>query len=321
MIDYADISSLKGQYFGLNAPTSAIAPLQQQMIKQQSMMLQSQSQELAFQRQKQDYDNAKRRARLEADSLAMIPELNKRLEVFDDPNMSTEDLAAQIGEITMEMAPLAVYSPQMEAVLKSAQSRVDSQMQQDYRQSQRESREEQRRLGLMSSAAQIGDVETIQKLAEAGGIDETEQAYMDVAGTYRQRAQDKAQKESAKEQDAQKESARKEMYGVYSNIEKNLLGLKTVDDEEIGEITISGSDKAPKVGTAGKPLEFDKQSKQELFETLYRLAPKLKGEIEDKEDSDLYSLALRLTNEGLTALKPKAAQDISVSSVVNAWGE
>ena len=321
MIDYADISSLKGQYFGLNAPTSAIAPLQQQMIKQQSMMLQSQSQELAFQRQKQDYDNAKRRARLEADSLAMIPELNKRLEVFDDPNMSTEDLAAAVGEITMEMGPLAVYSPQVEAVLKSAQSRVDSQMQQDYRQSQREAREEQRRLGLMSSAAQIGDVETIRKLAEGDGIDETEQAYIDVAGSYRQRTQDKAQKEYTKEQDEQKEAARKEMYGIYSNIEKNLFGLKTVDDEEVGAVTIAGSDKAPKVGTADKPLQFDKQSKEELFETLYRLAPNLKGQIEDKKDSDLYSLALRLTNEGLTALKPKTAQDISVSSVTKAWGQ
>jgi len=322
--DYSSIAPLKQQYFPLTATQSAILPVQQQMIKQQSAMLQIQNQELAFQRQQQDLENARRRARVESESLAALPELNKRLSIFDDPNMSTEELADAVGEITMEMAPLAAYNPAMEQLLRSAQSRVDARAKQDYRDQIKAERDEQRRYGLMSSAAQIGDVESVTRIAEADDeVDETERAYMGVAESYKKRQSDKLQREYQQEQDKLKEARRKELYDISEKRQSTLFSLKTSKDEELEQMMIAGSDEVPAVDEAGKPLELDKMSKLKLRELAIDLAPEAKDMIENEDisDADLLRFTFRLNSKALKALEPKGSKtDTSASAILQGWG-
>lgn len=316
--DYqSDIAPLRQQFFpmlqggqnfkaNLNYHQSVVMPMQEQTMKLQGNMLRMQQQEMMFERQKLELDTARRRARMEIETMERMPELNKRLsEMFGDPAKSSADLADSVAALTMEMAPAAAYSPAIQSVLNSANNRVKASEQREYKQTILEDRDDRRRHGVMSSAMQIGDTNTVKRLAESDGvIDEFEQAYIDTAGSYKARTEEKQQLYADKEAYERAEKLRKEKLDEFSSYQSTLKSLRTLEGEDL-PMTI-GADGAAHYdpAAAATKLQFTPKS----FSLLKEMAVGLGADpyaLKDFSHEELYEATLQKLNSEAKKYRPQ----------------
>lgn len=324
-IDYqADIAPLRQQFFpmlgggqnfdaNLNYHQSVVAPMQEQTMKLQNNMLRMQQQEMAFERQKLALNSARRRAQMETETMSKLPELNKRLsEMFDSPDTTPEQLAEGVGALTMEFAPVAAYNPAMENVLRSAQNRVRTAEQREYKKSILDDREDRRRFGIISQAAQVGDAELVRRVAgQDDVVTPDEELYIGLADTYQKRGEQKQLAEMQEKQFEQSESYRKERAGDLDKLQSVLRGLKPVEAEEQwqkalnkdGQVDPNAVDKLP------AKFELEEQSRLALEAAVLRMRPDVDpARLREFDDKELLRATMMDAARERAALQPQLPQ-------------
>lgn len=330
-LDYqSDIGPLKQQFFpmlsggqnftaNMNYHQSVVMPMQEQTMKLQNNLLRMQQQDMAFERQKLALDSARRRAQMENETLAKLPEINKRLsEMFDDPATTSDDIAKGVGELTMQFAPAAAYSPAVNSVLQSAQDRVRMQERREYKQNILEEKDERRRFGIMSQAAQLGNTELVNRVAQQDGVvTEDEELFMGLADTFAERGQQKQQAELQEEMFGRQEAVRKERAGELDKTMTVLRGLRTKDGDEFSFDSIGeGVEKAMK----NKGIELERQSRIALEAEVVKLRPDVDPfRLKEFSDEELLRATMMDAARMRAARQPQSPNQ-PTNRIINAFG-
>ena len=325
MINFqTDIAPLRQQFFpmlqggqnfdaNLQYQQKVINPMMQQNLQLQSGMLKMQSDQLAFEKQKLALEDARRESKMKLDSMQMLPEVTKRIdEVFSDPTLDSAQRADRLGSITTELAPIAPYNPAINNLLNSANTRLNVADRLSYRQEIRDDREQQRRFGIMSSAAQIGAVDTVRNMAEKDGvIDEMEQPYVDIATDYQKRSDLKQQETQRKLAEEQEEKTYQRQRQQIQALESQLKSIKLIDEDDLSFATAIAGGKVPdKPPTKPEGMELDKRNRIKLQQAVQyaalqagtKLDPAL---LENASNENLYTAAMNYYYQGLRGLAPK----------------
>jgi hypothetical protein len=256
-------------------------------------------QELEFERQKMQLENAKEAARLEREALTAVPEVTKALtSVMQDPSLDDSAKTAKVAELKFQYAGPATSSKTIGSLFSAAEGTIQSR------------KAESDRTGTLAYAlAQTGQADAVRKLYE-GKTDPLAQEYITAADAIsaakkaesEQRGRTAMNKELIKRETAQ-QTAQIGLMNSYMDTLRRLAPPETKEAEGITVGTLDG--KAPTTGAVpqAQPFKFATQDRIELEEMMRDLNPMLENEDLSKySDENLYRTAVRSTTSSLKKL-------------------
>lgn len=311
----SDIAPLRAQFFPIGGISGVerrqlaaqyekqIAPIEKNRRATQLQMLQAQDQELQFEARKLQLQEAKREAKMKADTENRLPTLMTELDgVLNNPALDTNTKATEVGKINMKYAGISTYNPAVNTLLQSANNQINTLSNIDQNKDRLAQIEEQKRTALLGVAVQTGDAEIAKAIAEQDGVSELEKGYIGLAEKEAARNKAKIEQEQTKQQLEAAEQSRKEQLDRFKLYESRLKDLGALGDTiDVG--TIGGTSKTK---TQAKPeFKVTPQNRIQLEALMLQLNPTLSlSEVQNTKDKDLYTATVLKVQQGLTELSP-----------------
>lgn len=329
LLDYSsDIAPLQGRFFnplGMRQSEFSqlqsdymknIAPMEDRMMQIASQTMAMQNQQLAFERGQLELENARRKAQMEMKSMEMTPNLLNQLNALkNDPTKTYAQKASELGVMQMGNAALINASPAVATMFNSASLALTADKDKAAKAEQDAQRKEARIGGVMSSAAQIGDVGTVKSLAgQDGVIDDVEGAYLGMATSYENRAKAKTLAEQQELQRQQMEKDLEANLGQMKMYESTLRNIGAIKAEQLPvAIANKGSSSISPIGNPD--FKMEPQSRIQLERMMLELNPSLdQNFVTAVSDKDLYSGAISTVYKRINELTPKLKTSSRVTS-------
>jgi hypothetical protein len=253
-------------------------------------------QELEFERQKMQLENAKEAARLEREALTAIPEVTKALtSVMQDPSLDDSAKTAKVAELKFQYANPAASSKTIGSLFTAAEGTIEA------RKADRD-----RVNALINPLIQTGQSETLKKVLEGKNIPMAND-YIIAAEAVGASKKEEAEQKGARAQRTEllkRETAQQTaQIGMLNNYMSTLRKLAPQEADVGGEIgTLKGGPTTTAVPQA-QPFKFAPENRVELEEMMRDLNPMLENEDLSKySDENLYRTAVRSTTSSLKKL-------------------
>jgi hypothetical protein len=253
-------------------------------------------QELEFERQKMQLENAKEAARLEREALTAIPEVTKALtSVMQDPSLDDSAKTAKVAELKFQYANPAASSKTIGSLFTAAEGTIEA------RKADRD-----RVNALINPLIQTGQSETLKKVLEGKNVPMAND-YIIAAEAVGASKKEEAEQKGARAQRTEllkRETAQQTaQIGMLNNYMSTLRKLAPQEADVGGDIgTLKGGPTTTAVPQA-QPFKFAPENRVELEEMMRDLNPMLENEDLSKySDENLYRIAVRSTTSSLKKL-------------------
>lgn len=326
-----DIAPLRSQFFPVGGMSrlerqqldtryaKEIDPIDAKRREMQVNMLKMQEQELSFEAQKLQLEEAKRTARMKLETETRLPALMSDLSVLENPALDTNAKAVEIGKINMKYAAIAPYDPRVSTLLQSANNQISTLNNIDENKSRKAAIEEQKRTALLSTAVQLGETKVAQDIASSDGINPLEQSYINLAKGQETRTKAKIEREQQELRREQEENIRKGQLDLYKTFESRLKALGALNDN--GEPQSFG-DAKPKDGqpnlTIAQTFALNPANRVQLEAMMLQLNPTLTpDQVKKVSAEDLYRATAMKVYSGLRENTPSIP---TVSPIIKGFG-
>jgi hypothetical protein len=253
-------------------------------------------QELEFERQKMQLENAKEAARLEREALTAIPEVTKALtSVMQDPSLDDSAKTAKVAELKFQYANPAASSKTIGSLFTAAEGTIEA------RKADRD-----RVNALINPLIQTGQSETLKKVLEGKNIPMAND-YIIAAEAVGASKKEEAEQKGARAQRTEllkRETAQQTaQIGVLNNYMSALRKLAPQEADVGGEIgTLKGGPTTTAIPQA-QPFKFAPENRIELEVMVRDLNPMLeKEDLSKYSDDNLYRVAVQSTTSSLRKL-------------------
>lgn len=296
-------------------------PMREQTLNLYRTQQQIRSQDLAFEQQQFAFQQAREKAKRENEAFAMKPVIDEKINsLLDDEVMSTDDKIAELGTLTLSVAPYLTRDSPLTQMFSVTSGIFQSQAASEQKKKAEALRKEKETLGLVDLASKIGKFDLAEELASADGIS-TAESLMMAAGkqSYELNQQEKERLTKLAEAKAYGE-ATSNYVDLLKNFKSSLAGLKFKADNEPkrnedGEI-VRDSEGNPVMPEGS---ELDNSSKQQLLGALKFLHPSMSDdEFDDRfgksSDVNLLRWANETVSNEMAKYTPKPDRDIGIQA-------
>lgn len=310
MIDYnQDIAPLQQQYFpmltgqrgfdrAMQYRQQVIMPMQQQTLNMQKAANEVRAQDLAFKKSKFELRQARDKAKKESEAYAMKPMIDQKLnELLNDNTKSAAEKFVDLGKMSLAASPYLTAGSPLTQMFNATNNTLRSIASIEDKKEKKAEDKEKQDLNLISLAAQAGQFDLAQGVAETSDASSTaEQIYM-AAG--KQQYETEQGKLAAAQQKAQTEARDKRVGGYVSTLQKFAERLGSVDfSEGLYKLDDAGNTVKDADGNSimREGTDLDNTSKNELIGALKFLYPSLPQSqfdamLKNNSDPDLIRLA------------------------------
>ena len=327
-----DIAPLRSQFFPVGGMSrlerqqldtryaKEIDPIDAKRREMQVNMLKMQEQELSFEAQKLQLEEAKRTARMKLETETRLPALMSDLSVLENPALDTSAKAVEIGKINMKYAAIAPYDPRVSTLLQSANNQISTLNNIDENKSRKAAIEEQKRTALLSTAVQLGETKVAQDIASSDGINPLEQSYINLAKGQETRTQAKIERDQQELRREQEENIRKGQLDLYKTFESRLKSLGALNDD--GDLPTSIGGATAKKGqpniSIAQTFALNPANRVQLEAMMLQLNPTLTpDQVKKVSAEDLYRATAMKVYSGLRENTPSIP---TVSPIIKGFG-
>jgi hypothetical protein len=333
-----DIAPLRSQFF----PVGGMSRLERQQIdtryakeidpidakrrEMQVNMIKLQEQEVSYEMQKMQLEEARRTARIKLETETRLPALMGELDsVLNNNQLDTNTKATEIGKLNMRYAAVAPYDQRVSTLLQAANNQVNTLNNIDENALRKANLAEQRQTSLLSTAVQMGETKVAENIAKSDGIiSPSEQPFIDLAKGAEQTIKVKNIRDQQKQIIEREDKIRQGQYDLFKTFETRLnsIGrLKDTSDDEETPLSIAGSSKPNETIqniVTTKDLTLNRANRIQLESMMLQLNPKLKPEqLKGVSDQNLFRAASQKTLQGLRANTPAIP---TVSPILEGFG-
>jgi hypothetical protein len=324
-----DIAPLRSQFFPVGGMSrlekrqldtryaKEIDPLDAKRREMQVNMLKLQEQEVSFEMQKMQLEEAKRTARMKLETETRLPSLMSDLDVINNPALDTATKATEVGKLNMKYAAIAPYDPRVSTLLQAANNQVTTLNNIDENKSRKAALEEQKRTALLSTAIQLGETKVAQNIAESDGISPMEQSFIDLAKGQETRAKTKSDLQQQELKRAAEENIRKGQLDLYKTYESRLQSLGALTKDGDLPTTIGGAN-ADGTPAAAQTFALNPANRVQLEAMMLQLNPALTLEqVKESSAEDLYRSTVLKVHQGLKQNTPSIP---TISPILKGFG-
>jgi hypothetical protein len=253
-------------------------------------------QELEFERQKMQLENAREAARLEREALTVVPEVTKALtSVMNDPSLDDATKTIKVAELKFQYAGPAKVSKTIGSLFATAEGTNEA------RKADRE-----RVNALINPLIQTGQSETLKKVLEGKNVPMANDyiiAAEAVGASKKAEAEQKGARAQRTELLKRETAQQTTQIGMLNNYMSTLRKLAPQEADVGGDIgTLKGGPTTTAVPQA-QPFKFDTEDRIQIEEMMRNLNPMLEDEDLSKySDENLYRSAVRSTSSSLKKL-------------------
>ena len=328
-----DIAPLRSQFF----PVGGMSRLERQQIdtryakeidpidakrrEMQVNMIKLQEQEVSFEAQKLQLEEAKRTARMKLETETRLPSLMGDLDsVLNNSKLDTNTKATEVGKLNMKYAAIAPYDQRVATLLQAANNQVTTLNNIDENRIRKEALEEQKRTSLLSTAVQLGESKIAQDIASSNGITPIEQSYINLAKGEEQRNKTKLEREQEKLNREAQDKIRQGQLDLYKTFESRLKSLGALNDD--GDLPTSIGDSKAKNGqpnlSIAQTFALNPANRVQLEAMMLQLNPTLTlDQVKKVSPEDLYRATAMKVYSGLRENTPSIP---TVSPIIKGFG-
>jgi len=197
ILDYnQDIAPLRQQYFPMLAGDrgfdqamdyhqKVFMPMQQHTMKLEQHAMSMKRQDLAYETQKFSLAQSRQKAKSQLDFMEKLPDLMSQLDaITNDPEKDSYTATKDLIGLQMQYAPSMQHNPLIGTLFTSANDALNVDRIRQEKEEREEAKEESRKFGLMTMAAQQGATDLTRKLA-GPEVDDAEQAYIGLSDVFK----------------------------------------------------------------------------------------------------------------------------------------
>ena len=162
-----------------------LMPMRQQTMKMEQHAMSMQRQDLAYEAQKFSLAQSRQKAKSQLDFMEKLPDLMSQLDaITNDPEKDSYTATKDLLGLQMQYAPSMQHNPLIGTLFTSANSALNVDRIRQEKEDREAEKEESRKFGLMTMAAQQGATDLTKKLA-GPEVDDAEQAYIGLSDVFK----------------------------------------------------------------------------------------------------------------------------------------
>ena len=244
----SDIAPLRSTFFPASGMTrlesqqlaarsaKEIDPLDTKIRETRQNLIKAVEADNAFEMQKLQVEEAKRVAKMKADTDSRLPMLMTELDtVLNNPSSTPNQKAVEYGKIAMRYSNLATYNPAASTLLSGAGKQVTTLQANEEDQYRKNAAIDQKRMAGIEFATRLGDAEAVKKLSTSTDPAELASAYGSLSTRVAEEKKKEDERALAKAKYDQEEKARSARLDMYKGMEVTLrsVGRSKLDDETV----------------------------------------------------------------------------------------